>query len=155
MTLKVRELKIEVFKLKTSIQAIYEIDGLTWQVFKMLKTFEKEDWQSLKIEVSRWSSIELEVLSLTIIGYDNPKGECIEHNFVYYLFTIANNGISREILEWNDEKKPFYDDKFLTLELLNQMREKLEILSQRQFIEKTVFDTWIKRIQHKIFEKNR
>lgn len=148
MNLKVEALKYEIQELAPVRQGIYEIDGLTWSTFNVLQSFEEEDWYSLKKVVHTWSYPELEVLTLAMVGYDNEEGLCIEHNFIFYLFYFIDYGNARTILSWSDE---FFDDDFLTLELIHEIRAKLQRLLDAKWIEERAYNYWKNKID--VFEK--
>ena len=149
MSFRIELLKQEIEKLAAHVQAMYEIDGLSWQAFNVLQGFREEDWYSLKEVVHTWSLTELEVLALTMLGYDHHEGLCIEHNFIFYLFHFIDNGDAENILSCSEE---FFDDDFLTPELIHKIREKLKKLLVAKTIDERTYHYWKNKVD--AFEKN-
>jgi hypothetical protein len=145
MNKKIEELKPKIQKEVDNLQAIYEdIFWFTCWIFEDLRKFENQDWKHLKIEILTWSTVELEILMLAMIGYDNPNGQAVEHNFVFYLFSYVKLVDARAILE-NSEN--FFKDDFLTLELLDVFEKRLHQLLQLQYINQIIVDNWMEKAE--------
>lgn len=146
---KVENLLKEITSLSNeSIQLIYEVDGLCCSAYKVLKSLSVTDRDELILKLPKWTNRQLEVLAFTLHD-GNGEGEAIEDNFLLgYVFTLADDSLARDLL--NQWLISFFEENNIkSMELLDSIVSRLNILRLNGYIDESTHDWWIKNIRTK------
>jgi hypothetical protein len=146
IVIKVNELKYEILSLTKSMQAFDEIEGIQDNAISILKTFNNSDFQYLKLELPLWSNDELEILA-KVFSRGDVNGNLLDDNYFFgYLFVLLPNSISIILLY---DMFYFFDNQEINCELLQQMKNKLNELIAKRYIEMNTYEYWTKEINEK------
>jgi hypothetical protein len=144
--LKINELRNEIFSLTKSMQAFDEVDGIQDNAINILKIFNNVDFQYLKLDLPLWSNNELEILA-KVFSRGDANGNLIDDNYFYgYLFVLLPNSISDILLH---DMFYFFDEQEIDCGLLQQMKNKLNELIAKRYIERNTYEYWAKEINEK------
>lgn len=140
---KINELKNEIFSLTKSMQAFDEIDGIQDNAINILKTFNKVDFLHLKLDLILWRNNELEILA-KVFSRGDVNGNLINDNFFFgYLFVLLPISISTSLL---DDMFYFFENQVIDCVLLQQIKNKLNELIAKRYIERNTYEYWTKEI---------
>ncbi|MBD3905221.1 hypothetical protein NAL32_11805 [Chryseobacterium sp. Ch-15] len=146
MKLKINELKNEIFSLTKLMRAFDEIDGIQDTATNILKTFNNVDFQYLKLDLLLWSNDELEILA-KVFSRGDVNGNLIDDNYFFgYLFVLLPISISTILLE---DMFYFFENQKIDCGLLQQMKNKLNELIAKKYIESDIYEYWTKKIIEK------
>ena len=144
--IKVNELKKEILSLTKSMQAFDEIEGIQENTISVLKTFNNSDFQYLKLELPLWSNDELEILA-KVFSRGNKNGLLLDDNYFYgYLFVLLPISISIILLE---DMFYFFENQKIDCGLLKQMKNKLNELIAKRYIDRNTYEYWTREINEK------
>ena len=109
---------------------------------KILETFNSEEWDDLKNELSKWNQDQLTVLVETFGSYNN-----ISNNYIIgYIFTLALDNLASSMLS-PDLLDFFEDNEITSIELLNSIKNRLDKLYMTDYLnDEELYNRWIERI---------
>lgn len=143
---KINELRKEIFSLTKTMQAFNEIDGIQDSAIYLLKNFNYDDFEQLKIDLLLWSNNELEILA-KFFSRGDKNGNIINDNYFYgYIFVLLPVSISSTLLE---DMFYFFENQKIDFELLQKIKSKLNELIAKRFIETDTYEYWSKEILEK------
>ncbi|SHJ89103.1 hypothetical protein [Epilithonimonas mollis] len=143
---KINELRKEILSLTKSMQAFDEIDGIQDASIKILMDFDDEDFEQLKIELLLWNDNELEILA-KVFSRGDINGNLIDDNYFYgFLFVILPTQKSVLLL---DDMFYFFENQKIDFCLLQQIKNKLNELIAKRYIERSTYEFWSKEISVK------
>lgn len=144
--MKINVLKDEILSLTKSMQAFDEIDGIQDNAINILKTFNNVDFQFLKLDLPLWSNKELEILA-KVFSRGDENGNLLDDNYFFgYLFVLLPISISTILL---DDMFYFFENQEIDCGLLQQMKNKLNELIAKRYIERNTYEYWTKEINEK------
>lgn len=143
---KIDELRKEILLLTKLIQAFDEVDGLSDKALSILGIFNIEDFKQLKLDLLLWDNAELETLA-KILSKGDSNGNLLDDNYFYgYLFVLLPATRASALL---DDMFYFFENQNLSCYLLLQIKNKLNELIAKRYIERNAYDYWIKEIAEK------
>ena len=143
---KISELKQEISSLTKSMQAFDEIDGVQDKSINLLKKFESEDFEQLKTDLLLWENNELEILA-KVFSRGDINGNLIDDDYFFgYLFVLLPALTSSILL---DDLFNFFENSKIDCGLLKQIKNKLNELIAKRYIERNTYEYWSKQIIEK------
>ena len=128
------------------MQAFDEIEGIQDNAISILKTFNNSDFQYLKLELPLWSNDELEILA-KVFSRGDVNGNLLDDNYFFgYLFVLLPISNSIMLL---DDMFYFFENQEIDCGLLQQMKNKLNELIAKRYIERNTYEYWTKEINEK------
>ncbi|MEZ0007572.1 hypothetical protein ABH942_002954 [Flavobacterium sp. 28YEA47A] len=141
---KVETLHEEIIRLSSgSTQILYEIDGICYEAYQILKSFTITDREELIEKLPTWSNKELEFLAFIL---HDDSNEVYNDNFLLgYIFTLADDILASSLL---DQWLIFFfeENTVESMELLDAMLNRLEGLRLNNYIDETTYKYWVEYI---------
>ncbi len=146
---KLNDLKMEISSLTRSVQAFDEIEGIQDKAFNILKKLNNDDFEQLKADLILWDKEELEILA-KVFSRGDINGNLIDDNYFYgYLFVLLPASNSSILL---DDMFYFFENSKIECGLLKRIKNKLNELIAKRFIQRNTYEYWSQQIIEK--EKN-
>lgn len=143
---KINALRKEISLLTKLIQAFDEVNGLSDKAISILSTFNIEDFEQLKLDLLLWDNAELEILA-KVFSKGDSNGNLLNDNYFYgYLFVLLPATSASTLL---DDMFYFFEDQNFSCDLLLQIKNKLNELIAKKYIERKTYDYWTKQISEK------
>lgn len=147
ITQKINRLRQEITALTRFLQAFDEVDDLHEKAINILQDFSSEDMEQLKTALLTWTDKELEVLA-KVFSQGDANGRLPDDNYYYgYLFVLLPPATAAVIL---NDMFYFFEQPNISKGLLLQMKNKLNELVAKRYIENNTYDYWTKAIADKL-----